>query len=193
MVSARLEGRIPAKNVIMHKPVKALYPGSFDGLTNGHLDIIERASRLFDHVVVAVAFNAKKQGWFSMEERREMIEGATAHLGNVEVAQLDTLTVKFAQVTGAKFIVRGLRAVSDFEYELELALMNREIVADVETIFLAPTKENIFLSTSIVKEVFRHGGDISRFVPGNVISFFERKRETAKGAAADSFSDHSPV
>lgn len=176
-----------------HTTIKALYPGSFDGLTNGHLDIIERASRLFDKVIVAVAFNAKKQGWFSMEERREMILGATAHLSNVEVAQLDTLTVKFAQSTGAKFIVRGLRAVSDFEYELELALMNREIVDDVETIFLAPAKENIFLSTSIVKEVFRHGGDISRFVPPNVVTFFERRRDVAQGAAADTFSDQSPV
>src|SRR5690606_25362780 len=124
---------------------------------------------------------------------REMIEGATAHLGNIEVAQLETLTVNFAQSTGARFIVRGLRAVSDFEYELELALMNREIVPDVETIFLAPTKDNIFLSTSIVKEVFRHGGDIRQFVPSNVISFFERRRELALGAASDSFSDQSPV
>ncbi|GAB4320350.1 MAG: pantetheine-phosphate adenylyltransferase [Candidatus Sumerlaeia bacterium] len=174
-------------------PIVALYPGSFDGLTNGHLDIIERASRLFDKVIVAVALNVQKRGWFPMEVRCAMIEAATRHLPNVEIAQLDTLTVKFAQKVGASFIVRGLRAVSDFEYELQLALMNREMSSSVETIFLAPSKENIFLSTSIVKEVFRHGGDISPFVPPEVLSFFERFRDSLLSAGTDAFSDQSPV
>lgn len=143
----------------------ALYPGSFDVATNGHLDLIQRAATLFDKVIVAVATNMDKLPVFSVEERVETLKEITRHIPNVEVTSFDGLTVEFAKQIGANCIIRGLRAVSDFEYELQLALMNRELNEEIETIFMVPSVSHSFLSSSLVKEVASMGGDISEFVP----------------------------
>lgn len=146
----------------------AIYPGSFDPIHNGHLDVIERASKLWDRMIVAVAFNGAKTGLFSPEERVAMIRESTRHLGNVEVTSFEGLLVNFVRENGAQVVVRGLRAVSDFEYEFQMALMNQSLDANLETVFLMPSQENIYLSSRIVKEVARLGGDIEQFVPGTV-------------------------
>ncbi len=153
----------------------ALYPGSFDGLTYGHLDLVERASHLFDQVIVAVAQNSRKKPWFEIEERVELLKECTKDWKNVEITHITGLTVETAQRLGAQFIVRGLRAVSDFEFEFQLAIMNHQLNPKVETIFLAPSPEFIFLSSSMVREVWRLGGDLSRFVPPAVLKAFETK------------------
>jgi len=151
----------------------ALYPGTFDSPTLGHVDLIRRAHLLFDRLIVAVAHNERKRPLFTVEERLDMLRQITADLPNVECVELKGLTVKFAQSIGAQFIIRGFRAVSDFEYELQMALLNREIAPDVETLFLAPATEFIFLSSSLVKEVWRNGGDISTLVPRVVHHAFQ--------------------
>ncbi len=154
----------------------ALYPGSFDGLTYGHLDLIRRGAHLFDRLIVAVGENRRKTPWFTREERVDVIRRVTADLPNVEVAKLKGLTINTAQDFGAQFIMRGLRAVSDFEFEFQLAIMNHELNPKVETIFLAPAPEYVFLSSSLVREVWELGGDVSTFVPPLVLEAFERKR-----------------
>ncbi len=146
----------------------AIYPGSFDPLTNGHLDVIERAAKLFDRVVVAVAHNESKHALFSMEERLEMVRDSIKHLPNVEADTFGTLLVDYAEQQSAQAIIRGLRAVSDFEFEFQLALMNRKLNERVETIFMMPKDTYTFLSSRIIKEIARLGGDISTFVPENV-------------------------
>lgn len=143
----------------------ALYPGSFDALTYGHLDMIERACSMFDKVYVAIARNIEKNPLFTVEERIGMIREITKGISNINVVSFDELTVDFAKKIEAKFIIRGLRAVSDFEYELQMALVNRELKPDIETIFLAPAKNYIFLSSRVVKEVLKFRGDISGMVP----------------------------
>lgn len=143
-------------------------PGSFDPITNGHLDIIQRASGLFDRVIVLVAFNAAKQSVFTVEERKEMIRRATADLPNVEVDAFDGLLVDYIREHRASAIVKGLRALSDFEYEFQMALTNRKLLPDCETIFFTTSGENMYLSSSIVRQVCRLGGDISGFVPSCV-------------------------
>ena len=148
--------------------MKALYPGSFDPLTLGHLDLIERAARLFDGLVVAVLQNPGKQPSFSLEQRLEQIRSATAHLAQVEVASFDGLTVTFASQCGAAVILRGLRAMSDFEFELQIAHTNRSLAAEVETLFLVTAAHHSFLSSSVVKEVARFGGDVRHMVPPGV-------------------------
>lgn len=157
-------------------PRIALYPGSFDGLTYGHLDLIKRGARLFDKLIVGVAQNSKKQPWFTIEQRLELITECSAQWKNVEAVPIQGLTVRTAHSLGAQFIVRGLRAVSDFEFEIQLAIMNYQIEPKVETIFLAPAPEYIFLSSSLVKEAWSLGGDISRFVPPPVLRALERKQ-----------------
>ncbi len=145
---------------------KAIYPGSFDPVTFGHLDVIQRASRLCDAIVVAVANNDGKKSLFTIEERIELIQEATS--GNekvVEVTSFDGLLVDFARAQGALAIVRGLRAISDFEFEFQMALMNRKLDPTLETIFLMPTEEYTYLSSRIVKEIARLHGDVSAFVP----------------------------
>ena len=146
----------------------AIYPGSFDPVHNGHLDVIERATKLWDRVVVAVAFNEAKSGLFSTEERVDLIRKAAGHLEGVEVTSFDGLLVNFVRETSAAAVVRGLRAISDFEYEFQMALMNRSLDEDLETVFLMPSQENIYLSSRIVKEVAKLGGRIDDFVPGVV-------------------------
>ena len=154
-------------------PRIALYPGTFDAPTNGHIDLIDRSHLLFDRLVVAVAHNERKKPLFSVEERVEMLRTVTQSMPNVECVAFDGLTVQFAEQVGARFIIRGLRAVSDFEFELQMAIMNREMAPDVETIFFAPEAEFIFLSSSAVKEVWRNGGDIRPFVPVAVAAAFD--------------------
>jgi len=154
---------------------RAIYPGSFDPVTNGHLDVIERARKLFDEVVVAVAHNDQKQPLFSLEERLEFLRQVTASLPGVKIAPLDGLLVEFAVQQDAHAVVRGLRAVSDFEFEFQMALMNRKLEATVETIFLMPKEEYTYLSSRIVKEIARLGGEVGKFVPPCVVEGFVRK------------------
>ena len=156
---------------------RAIYPGSFDPVTNGHLDVIERARKLFDEVVVAVAHNDQKQPYFTLKERLAFLAQVTASLNGVKVLPLDGLLVEFAVQQNAHAIVRGLRAVSDFEFEFQMALMNRKLEATVETIFLMPKEEYTYLSSRIVKEIARLGGDVAQFVPACVVQGFARKLE----------------
>ena len=152
-----------------------IYPGSFDPIHNGHLDVIGRASKLCDRVVVAVAVNHIKAGLFSMEERVDLIRKASSHIRGVEVKSFTGLLVDFVREEKADAVIRGLRAVSDFEYEFQMALMNRSLDENFETIFLVPSQKNIYLSSRIVKEVAGLGGCIDRFVPELVRSALQAK------------------
>lgn len=154
--------------------MRALYPGSFDPLTLGHLDLIERSSRLFDGVMVAVLQNPNKSAAFSLDQRLEQIRQATAHLQGVEVGSFDGLTVDYARACGAGVILRGLRALSDFEFELQIAHTNKSLAPQVETLFLATAVHHSFLSSSVVKEVARFGGDVRHMVPPGVASDLAR-------------------
>ena len=147
----------------------AVYPGTFDPITNGHLDLIRRGTRLFDRVVVALLENEGKSPLFTVPERIELIRTCTQEFPTVEVRSFTGLLVDFMQETGANVLVRGIRAVSDYEYELQMALMNRELNPMVETIFMLPAVEFTFVSSRLVKEVFRLGGDVSRLVPPPVL------------------------
>lgn len=147
----------------------AVYPGSFDPLTNGHLDIIRRGARLFDRVLVAVLENEGKAPLFSVAERMELISACTRDIPGVEVHSFSGLLVDFMKRTNAKVVVRGIRAVSDYEYELQMALMNRELRPEIETIFMLPAVEYTYVSSRLIKEVFRLGGDIGRLVPAPVL------------------------
>ncbi len=145
-----------------------IYPGSFDPVHHGHLEVIERASRLCDEVVVAVASNSEKNALFTSAERVALLEETTTHISNCKITSFQGLLVDFFRQTEANAVVRGLRAVSDFEYEFQMALMNRSLNIDLETIFLVPSQERIFLSSRIIKEVARLEGDISELVPAVV-------------------------
>jgi pantetheine-phosphate adenylyltransferase len=144
---------------------RAIYPGSFDPVTNGHLDVIERARKLFDEVIVAVAHNDQKHPLFSLEERLDLLRATIGRTKQVEIAPMDGLLVNFARERKATAVIRGLRAISDFEFEFQMALMNRKLEAAVETIFLMPKEEYTYLSSRIVKEIARLGGDVTDFVP----------------------------
>jgi pantetheine-phosphate adenylyltransferase len=148
----------------------AIYPGTFDPITNGHSDLIQRAARIFDRVIVAIAANPKKAPLFTLEERVALTRGAIGALDNVEVCGFDSLLADFAAERGARVILRGLRAVSDFEYEFQLAGMNRRLAPAVETMFLTPAETYTFLSSSLVKEVAELGGDVSAFVDSKVMA-----------------------
>ena len=149
---------------------RAIYPGSFDPVTNGHLDIIARSARLVDELVVGVLNNRAKNALFSAEERVSMLKELTSHFPNVTVDAFDGLLVDYAKRTDSTIIVRGLRAVTDFEYELQIAQTNHEIYEQIETIFLTTRLEYAYLSSTIVKEGASYGGDISRFVPQQIIA-----------------------
>lgn len=149
----------------MTSPRIAVYPGSFDPVTNGHLDVIERASRLFDRVVVAVGRNAGKSALFTADERVAMLRESCSGLANVEAVAFGGMLVEFARSQGASVLIKGLRAISDFEYEFQMALANRHLAPDIETMFLMTSAEYQFLSSSIVKEIARVGGDVSPLVP----------------------------
>lgn len=152
-----------------------IYPGSFDPVTLGHLDIIERSSKLFDKLIVAVLINSGKKALFSVEDRVKMIEDATKDIPNVEVTSFDGLFVDFAKKMNATTSVRGLRAVSDFEYELQMSQINRHMSSELDTIFLSTDIKYAYLSSSIVKEIASLKGDIKDFVPANVIPLIEDK------------------
>ncbi|MGI9213660.1 MAG: pantetheine-phosphate adenylyltransferase [Methylococcaceae bacterium] len=143
----------------------AIYPGTFDPITNGHIDLVTRAARIFDRVVVAVAESRNKTPLFSMSERVFLARKTLSHLNNVEVVGFDTLLVNCAVTHGASVILRGLRAVSDFEFEFQLAGMNRALAPELETLFLTPGEKYAFLSSSVIREIARLGGDVSSFVP----------------------------
>jgi len=145
-----------------------IYPGSFDPLTNGHLDLVERAARLFDRVIVAVAENESKHPLFTLAERRGLVDRSIRHLKNVEADTFSSLLVQYVEQRGGNAILRGLRAVSDFEFEFQLALTNRKLNERVETIFMMPRDTYTFLSSRVVKEIARLGGDVSAFVPPHV-------------------------
>ena len=147
---------------------RAIYPGSFDPMTNGHLDVIQRASLLFDEVIISIAFNDEKHPLFSSNERLELLIEAVRDIENVKVMQFEGLLVDFAKNQKATAIVRGLRAISDFEFEFQMALMNRKLMDSVETIFLMPKEEYTYLSSRIVKEIARLGGNVEAFVPHSV-------------------------
>ncbi|MDD5230836.1 MAG: pantetheine-phosphate adenylyltransferase [Candidatus Marinimicrobia bacterium] len=146
----------------------AVYPGSFDPITNGHLDVLKRAASLFNIVYIAVARNLQKSTMFTTEERLEMIRGCTTQYENVKLDSFDGLVVDYARQVGAEVIIRGLRALSDFDYEFQMALMNRHLEKKIDTVFLMPHEDYTFLSSSVVRELVKFGGDISGFVPTNV-------------------------
>ncbi len=146
----------------------AIYPGTFDPITNGHLDVIQRAAELFDRVIVLVARNTTKAPLFTEQERVTMVTGAVKEFGNVSVDRFDGLLVDYARKKKATAVVRGLRAVSDFEYEFQMALMNRKLAEEITTVFLMPHEKYTYLNSGIVREIARAGGDISEFVPREV-------------------------
>ena len=148
----------------------AIYPGTFDPITNGHSDLVARASRLCDKVIVAVAKSTGKNPFFAWEERIALAREALAGYSNVEVCGFEILLVEFARQCQANVIIRGLRAVSDFEYEFQLASMNRHLNEAIETVFLTPAEQYSFISSSLVREIARLGGDIATFVPPNVVA-----------------------
>lgn len=153
----------------------AVYPGSFDPCTNGHLDVIRRASKLFDKVVVAVLVNEKKNPLFSLEERVNMLVAATKDIPNVEVSSFSGLLVDFMTENNYSVIIKGLRAVSDYEYEFQMALTNRNLSQNVETVFLPCSSEFMFLSSSIVKEVAKYNGELSGLVPNEIIDLVKHR------------------
>jgi len=158
---------------------RVIYPGSFDPLTNGHLDVIQRATKLFDRVIVAVAKSESKNPLFTLEERLDLVAEAVRHLPNVETDCFDGLLVEYVEKRSAQAVIRGLRAVSDFEFEFQLALMNRKLNERIETIFMMPKDTYTFLSSRIVKEIARLGGDVSAFVPAHVRRALAEKLVTA--------------
>jgi pantetheine-phosphate adenylyltransferase len=161
----------------------AIYPGTFDPITNGHSDIVARALRLFDKVIVAVAANATKNPMFTLAERVALADEALSSLQRVEVCGFETLLASFAQAKGAQVIIRGLRAVSDFEHEFQLAGMNRQLAPGVETVFLTPTEQYAFLSSSLIREVSKHGGDVRPFVHAAVLAALRDKVARLTGRA----------
>jgi len=155
--------------------VVAIYPGSFDPITNGHLDLIQRGSALFDKLIVAILRNDEKRPLFSVEERAEMLNEVIRGLSNVEVGSFDGLLVDYAAQRGASVILRGIRAISDYEYELQMALMNRRLRPEIETVFLMAGEAHSFISSRLVKEVLRLGGNISDLVPPSIEGRLKRR------------------
>ncbi len=162
--------------------VKAIYPGTFDPPTNGHLDLIQRGSMLFEHLTVAILSNPIKNPLFTVQERVEMLRESTRQIENVSVATFDGLMVDFARMIGAHAVLRGIRAISDYEYEFQMALMNRRLAPEIETVFLQPAGRYSFVSSRMVKEVFSFGGDVAGLVPANVLK--RLKKQVRKPSAA---------
>jgi pantetheine-phosphate adenylyltransferase len=158
------------------KRTKAIYPGTFDPLTNGHLDLIARGAKIVDELVVAVLRNSEKgKPLFTVLEREEMLREATVGIENVSVTTFDGLLVDFAREQGAKAVLRGIRAVSDYEYELQMAMMNRKLDPELETLFMMPGEKYTYVSSRLIKGVFHLGGDVSSLVPPNVVERLKRK------------------
>ena len=158
-----------------HKMKIAIYPGTFDPITNGHIDILERALNLFDKVIITIARNTTKNPLFTEEERIMLLRQVTKHYKNVEVDSFNGLLVDYVQNRNAVAVVRGLRAMTDFEYELQMALMNRKLNEKMETVFLMPNEKYTYLSSNVVREIARLGGDVSKFVPPMYVKHFARK------------------
>ena len=163
------------------KSLKAIYPGSFDPLTNGHLDLVERGSKIFGELVVAILRNAEKDPLFSLEERMAMLKATTAQFPNVQVSSFEGLLVDYVAKQGAQVVLRGIRAISDYEYELQMALMNRKLAPNIETVFMMPAGTYSYLSSRLVKEVFNLGGSVRGLVPELV----EEKLRQKAAASAD--------
>jgi pantetheine-phosphate adenylyltransferase len=156
--------------------VKAIYPGTFDPLTNGHLDLIARGAKIVDHLVVAILRNSEKgTPLFTVPEREEMLFEATRGFGNVSVMTFDGLLVDFARAQGAKAVLRGIRAISDYEYELQMAMMNRKLDPELETLFMMPGEKYTYVSSRLIKGVFRLGGDVTALVPSLVVERLKAK------------------
>ena len=171
--------------------VKAIYPGTFDPPTNGHLDLIARGAKLFEHLTVAILNNPVKNPLFTVAERVEMLRESTKQLENVSVATFDGLMVDFARQQGAMAVLRGIRAISDYEYEFQMALMNRRLAPEIETVFLQPAGRYSFVSSRMVKEVFSFGGDVSGLVPPNVVKRLKRQvKKPGSGSLAGGSSTH---
>jgi pantetheine-phosphate adenylyltransferase len=149
--------------------VTAIYPGTFDPPTNGHVDLIQRGAKLFNHLTVAILNNREKNPLFTVEERVEMLKEVTGTLANVSIATFEGLMVEFARRQGASAVLRGIRAISDYEYEFQMALMNRRLAPEIETVFLQPAGRYSFVSSRMLKEVFSFGGDVTGLVPPNVL------------------------
>lgn len=161
----------------------AAYPGSFDPVTNGHLDIIRRSAALFDRVIVAIFKNIEKKPMFTVEERIAMVREATRDLKNVEVTSSSGLLVDFCRMHGVKIVIKGLRAVSDFDYEFQMAQMNKELNEEVETLFMMTRTQHLFLSSSVIKEIARFGGNVRPFVPEGVYARLTERVQALKGDA----------
>ncbi|WP_350225609.1 pantetheine-phosphate adenylyltransferase [Vibrio parahaemolyticus] len=157
--------------------MKTLYPGTFDPITNGHLDIIERAANMFDHVIIAVAASPSKNTMFTLEERVQFVRDVTKHLDNVSTKGFSGLLVDFARAEQANVLIRGLRTTVDFEYEFGLTNMYRRLMPGLESVFLTPAEEYAFISSTIVREVAIHGGQVDQFVPKNVAQALHQKRQ----------------
>ncbi|MCC1496919.1 pantetheine-phosphate adenylyltransferase [Alcanivorax sp. 1008] len=160
---------------------RVVYPGTFDPITNGHKDLIERAAAMFDEVIVAIAASEKKGPLFTLEERVTLAEESLSHLSNIKVVGFSKLLAHFCADQNANILLRGLRAVSDFEYEFQLANMNRQLAPDLETVFLTPAEHLSYISSSLVREIALLDGDISKFVPPAVAAALARKRDARRG------------
>jgi pantetheine-phosphate adenylyltransferase len=165
---------------LMKSPCVAVYPGTFDPITHGHTDLVTRAARVFDHVIVAIAESPHKIPFFSLQERIELAQSQLHDMGNIEIVGFSNLLVDFVRENGASVIVRGLRAVSDFEYEFQLASMNRHLNEDIETMFLTPDEKYGFISSTLVREVARLGGDVSQFVGPEIETALDRQFKSAE-------------
>ncbi len=160
--------------------ITAIYPGTFDPLTLGHLDVIKRASVLFDKIIVAAAISTSKNTLLNIDERTEIITASVSHITNCTVERFDGLLVDFAKQKGADVIIRGLRAISDFEYEFQMALTNRKIAGNIETVFLMPSEKYSYISSTLVREIARYGGNVSEFVPAEAVKAIKSKLDTRK-------------
>lgn len=157
--------------------IRAIYPGTFDPLTNGHLDLIARGSKIFGHLVVAILNNSEKQPLFPIQERVEMITEATREFGNVSVSTFDGLLVEFARQQQAQALLRGIRAISDYEYEFQMALMNRRLAPQLETVFMMPAEKYSYVSSRLIREVFRLGGSVEGLVPPTVVERLQARAQ----------------
>ena len=163
----------------MSKAITAIYPGTFDPPTNGHLDVIARGAKIVDHLVVAILRNASKgEPLFTVDEREQMLREATKGFGNVTVETFDGLLVDFVRAKGAKAVIRGIRAVSDYEYEFQMAMMNRKLDPELETLFMMPAEKYTYVSSRLIKGVFQLGGDVSSLVPPVVVERLKKKKVT---------------